>query len=165
VEDEVGALSTGIQAVQAALRRGGWPHQIHELPRTTRRASDAAAALGCSEAQIAKSLLFRGGRSGRPLLVIASGINRVDEAALAMLAGEPIEKATADFVKERTGFVIGGVSPVGMSEPLPIYIDRDLLGHATIWAAAGGPNAVFQLRPSELVAMTGGQVVAIAAAT
>jgi prolyl-tRNA editing enzyme YbaK/EbsC (Cys-tRNA(Pro) deacylase) len=154
--------STGVQRFQAALARGGWPHQAQELPQTTRRASDAAAAIGCRVEQIVKSLVFRGRRSGRPLLVVASGANRVDEAVLGALAGEPVEKPDADYVRQRTGYVIGGVPPIGHAEPLLTFIDADLLRFDELWAAAGSPNAVFRLTPAELVAMTGGQVVRIA---
>jgi prolyl-tRNA editing enzyme YbaK/EbsC (Cys-tRNA(Pro) deacylase) len=112
--------------------------------------------------QIAKSLVFRGASTGRPVLVVASGANRVDEARLAALLGEPIDKADADFVRQDTGYAIGGVPPLGHATPLLTYIDQDLLAFDVIWAAAGTSNAVFPLTPSELVAMTGGTVAALA---
>lgn len=155
------ASSAGVQRFQAALARAGWPHQARELPQTARRASDAAAAIGCRVEQIVKSLVFRGVHSGRPLLVVASGANRVNETALGVLAGEPVEKPDAEYVRQRTGYAIGGVPPVGHAEPLPTFIDADLLRFDEIWAAAGSPTAVFRLTPAELVAMTGGQVVRI----
>jgi prolyl-tRNA editing enzyme YbaK/EbsC (Cys-tRNA(Pro) deacylase) len=153
--------SSGAQRFQAALAQAGWPHQALELPATTRRASDAATAVGCRVEQIAKSLVFRGAGSGRPILVVAGGGNRVDEAALGALVGESIEKPDADYVRQRTGYGIGGVPPLGHAEPLLTFIDEDLLGFEEIWAAAGSPNAVFRLTPAELVAMTGGRVVAV----
>ncbi|GIV59981.1 MAG: prolyl-tRNA editing protein [Rhodothermaceae bacterium] len=129
-----------------------------ELPDSTRTAQDAARAIGCTVAQIAKSLIFRGEQSGDPILVIASGANRVDTAKLARYAGEPVRRADADFVRERTGFAIGGVPPVGHTEPVTTFIDEELLQYEVVWAAAGTPHAVFRLRSSELQQLTGGQI-------
>ena len=154
-------LSASARRVQGALERLGFRYQVVELPRTTRSAAEAAEAVGCQVAQIAKSLVFKGRASGRPILVIASGANRVDERALGELVGEPIGKADADFVRQATGFAIGGVAPVGHVRPVRTFIDEDLLRHDAIWAAAGTPNAVFCLAPADLVAMTGGRVVVI----
>jgi prolyl-tRNA editing enzyme YbaK/EbsC (Cys-tRNA(Pro) deacylase) len=153
---------SGPRRVQALLADGGWPNQVVELPRTTRRAIDAAEAVGCTVEQIVKSLIFRGQASDRVILVMASGVNRVDEARLAALVGEPIGKADADFVRQRTGYAIGGVAPIGHREPVVALIDADLLRHERIWAAAGSPNAVFALTPDQLVAMTGGTVAVVA---
>ena len=155
-------LSASARRVQGALEHLGFRYQVVELPRTTRSAAEAAEAVGCQVAQIAKSLVFKGRASGRPILVIASGANRVDERALGELVGEPIGKADADFVRQATGFAIGGVAPVGHVRPVRTFVDEDLLRHDAIWAAAGTPNAVFRLAPADLVAMTGGRVVAIA---
>jgi prolyl-tRNA editing enzyme YbaK/EbsC (Cys-tRNA(Pro) deacylase) len=145
--------------VQAAL---GDRHQVLEFEATTRTAADAAAAIGCRVAQIGKSLVFRGAGSNRPVLVVASGVNRVDEAKVATAVGEPIARADADFVREATGFAIGGVPPVGHKDPPIVLIDESLMSFAEIWAAAGTPNAVFRLTPSDLVALTGGRVTAVA---
>jgi prolyl-tRNA editing enzyme YbaK/EbsC (Cys-tRNA(Pro) deacylase) len=117
--------------------------------------------VGCQLGQIAKSLVFKGRESGNPVLVIASGSNRVNEKGMAMLLGEPIERATPDFVRERTGFAIGGVPPVGHVESIVTFLDEDLLQYQEIWAAGGNPNALFRLAPADLVAMTGGQVASI----
>ena len=155
-------LSPSAQRVQDRLRELGFAGQVVELPATTRTATEAAAAVGCRVEQIAKSLVFRGKETGRPLLVIAGGANRVDERRLGELAGEPIARASADFVRERTGFAIGGVPPVGHREPLDTYIDEDLAALEEVWAAAGTPHAVFRLRGADLPALTGGRVVAIA---
>jgi len=159
-------LSASAQRVQDALAAlgGAARHrcQVVELPASTRSAQEAARAIGCQVAQIAKSLIFRGTETGRPLLVIASGANRVDEAAVGRVFGELIAKADADFVRQRTGFAIGGVPPVGHTEPLPTLIDADLLAYAEIWAAAGTPHAVFRLTPADLLRVTGGRVVAVA---
>src|SRR5690606_23631766 len=122
---------------------------------------EAAAAVGCTVGQIAKSLLFRGATSQRPLLVITSGTNRVHEKRAALHIGEKLEKADAEFVRATTGFAIGGVPPLGHSQPVTTYIDQDLLQYEVIWAAAGHPHAVFSLTPTELVAMTGGEVIAV----
>ena len=154
-------LSPSAQKVQDALRARGFALPVRELERPTRSAAEAAAALGCQVAQIAKSLVFRGVLSGRSVLVIASGVNRVDEARVAALLGEEIAKADASFVRARTGFAIGGVPPVGHSEALETFLDEDLLDLDEIWAAAGTPNAIFKLTPRDLVTMTGGRVARI----
>jgi prolyl-tRNA editing enzyme YbaK/EbsC (Cys-tRNA(Pro) deacylase) len=132
-----------------------------EVPHSTRTAAEAAVAVGCDVAQIVKSLIFRAVHSDRPILVIASGANRVNENAVGGLIGEPLGKANADFVREHTGFAIGGVPPVGHVSPIETLIDEDLLQHAEIWAAAGTPNTLFRLSPADLVRLTGGRVVRI----
>ncbi len=154
-------LSTSAQKVQDALKERGFTSQVVELSDSTRTAKEAAQAIGCRVEQIVKSLIFKGKQTNKPVLVVASGQNRVNEKRLAELLGEPIAKADADFVRQHTGFVVGGVPPVGHKEPLLTFIDEDLLQFSEIWAAAGTPFAVFQLTPSELQAMTGGRVVSI----
>jgi prolyl-tRNA editing enzyme YbaK/EbsC (Cys-tRNA(Pro) deacylase) len=154
-------LSSSAQKVQEALKVLGLELQVVELQETTRTSADAARAVGCEVGQIAKSLVFRGQRTQRPILVIASGSNRVNEKRVGELISEPLGKADADFVRQRTGFVIGGVPPVGHAEKLEVFIDEDLLRYNEIWAAAGTPNAVFRLTPSDLVRMTEGRVIGI----
>ncbi len=154
-------LSGSARRVQDVLREKGFGFEVVELPQSTRSAAEAAQAVGCQVAQIAKSLVFQAMESGRPVLVIASGANRVNERRLGELIGERIGKADADFVREATGFAIGGVPPVGHARPVKTLIDEDLLRYDEIWAAAGTPNAVFRLTPDDLVRMTGGRVVAI----
>jgi prolyl-tRNA editing enzyme YbaK/EbsC (Cys-tRNA(Pro) deacylase) len=154
-------LSAAAQRIQDLLAARGLPHQVVEFEKTTRSAADAAAAIGCTVAQIAKSIVFKAA-SGAPVVVIASGPNRIDEAKVAAALGEAIGKADADFVRASTGFAIGGVPPLGHAQAPRTLIDRDLLALPTIWAAAGTPNAVFQLTPAELVGMTGGEPVDIA---
>ncbi|HEY0833080.1 MAG TPA: YbaK/EbsC family protein [Azospirillum sp.] len=154
-------LSPSAQRVQEVLDAIGLGHVVVERESSTRTSEDAAAAIGCTVAQIAKSLIFRAKQSGRPVLVVASGANRVDEKAVGALIGEKIERADADFVRDRTGYAIGGVPPIGHAEPPLVLIDEDLLALDTIWAAAGTPNAVFRLTPDQLVGMTGGQVAAV----
>jgi prolyl-tRNA editing enzyme YbaK/EbsC (Cys-tRNA(Pro) deacylase)/protein tyrosine phosphatase (PTP) superfamily phosphohydrolase (DUF442 family) len=162
--DPAGALSNAAQRVQNALAALGFTLAVVELPNSTRTAVEAAAAVGCSVGQIAKSIIFRAVHTDRPVLVIAAGDKRVDEAAVAQHLGEPLAKADASFVRDRTGFVIGGVPPLGHAEPLPTFVDEDLLAHDTIWAAAGTPNAVFKLTPGQLVSLTQGSVVGVRAA-
>ena len=152
-----GNAAGGAERFRAALAEGGWSHDIVILPDSTRTAKEAAAAVGCDVAQIVKSLVFRATTTGRPVLVIACGANRVDESLVGSLVGEPIGKADADFVRANTGFAIGGVAPIGHAVAPVTLVDEDLLAFATIWAAAGTPNAVFCLTPAELLQMTGGR--------
>ena len=154
-------LSLSAQRVQDALQTLGLSLQVVELPDSTRTAVEAAQAIGCQVEQIVKSLIFKSKKSGRPILVVASGVNRVNEKKLAGLIGEPLGKADADFVRQRTGFAIGGVAPVGLTEEIETYVDEDLLQYEEIWAAAGTPHAVFSLTPNDLVKITGGRVVNI----
>jgi len=151
-------LSTSARKVQEILSRQGFTFRVRELPASTRTAREAADAVGCRVEQIAKSLIFRGTRTDAPILVIASGINRVNESKLADLVGEPVAKADAEFVRAHTGFSIGGVPPVGHTNPIKTWLDEDLLQWDVIWAAAGTPHAVFELRPEDLQKMTNGEV-------
>lgn len=153
------ATSPTALKVQAVL---GEDFEVLEFETSTRTAAEAAAAIGCTVRQIAKSLIFRAVDSGRPVLAIASGSVRVDEARLSELLGENIGRADAAFVREQTGYAIGGVPPVGHSVDSAIFIDETLLTFDTIWAAGGTPNAVFRLKPDDLVRLTGGTVAAIA---
>ena len=143
--------------VEAALARLGKAFEIREFPESTRTSQEAADAVGCEVGQIAKSLIFKTRESDQPVLVVASGANRVDEAAVGRILGEKIARADAGFVRERTGFAIGGVAPVGhLSEPI-VLLDKDLLRYEAIWAAAGTPNRVFELSPDDLVVLTDGK--------
>ena len=144
--------------VRAALVEAGFATEIVTFAKDTRSSAQAAAAIGCQVEQIAKSLVFRAVNSDRPILVIASGANRVSEPKVSALLGEPIERASAAFVRERSGFAIGGVAPLGHKAKMTILIDQDLIGLAEIWAAAGAPNTVFRLLPTDLEKMTGGQI-------
>jgi prolyl-tRNA editing enzyme YbaK/EbsC (Cys-tRNA(Pro) deacylase) len=154
-------LSSSALKVQQALDQLGLRLQVVELPGSTRTALEAAQAVGCQVGQIVKSLVFKSKHSERPILVLASGQNRVDEKRIEALIAEPLGKADADFVRQHTGFVIGGVPPVGHLEKLATFIDQDLLEFDELWAAAGTPHAVFRLKPAELVQMTAGQVADI----
>jgi len=144
--------------VQEALAARGVGFEVKEFPESTRTSAEAASAIGCAVAQIAKSLVFRGAESGEAVLIVASGANRGDPAKAEALLGEAIERADAEFVRGATGFAIGGVPPLGHDRPLVTLIDRDLLAYAEIWAAAGTPNAVFRLSPADLSALTGGRI-------
>jgi prolyl-tRNA editing enzyme YbaK/EbsC (Cys-tRNA(Pro) deacylase) len=154
-------LSASARKVQEALEAHGVACPVVEMKETTRSAKEAAEALGCQVGQIAKSIIFKGEQTQQPILVIASGPNRVNEKKLSRLIAEPLLKADADFVREHTGFVIGGVPPIGHRSPLRTFIDEDLLKFVEIWAAAGTPHAVFKLTPDELKKITQGQVVCI----
>lgn len=136
--------------------------QVVEFEASTKTSTDAAAAIGCTVAQIAKSVIFRATQSGRAVLVVASGTNRVDEKKVAALLGEKVKSADADFVREATGFVIGGVPPVGHATPPVTLLDQELRQYDEIWAAGGTPNAVFRLTWDDLVSLTGGTVADVA---
>lgn len=145
--------------VQAALGDG---FTVVEFESSTRTAAEAASAIGCEVAQIAKSIVFRAVRSGRPVLVVASGINRVDEQKVAGVIGEAVARADPEFVKKRTGYTIGGVPPLAFAQGTAVLLDRDLGQHAQIWAAGGAPNAVFRLTWDDLVRLTSGVAADIA---
>jgi len=152
-----------VERVRNALRAAGVADTIVELPGAARTARAAAAFLGCDVGQIANSLVFRAERSGGAVLVMSSGARRVDTGRLAALIGEPVGKADAAFVRERTGFTIGGVAPVGHATSLDAYVERSLAAYGEIWAAAGHPHTVFRLSYDELVRITGGRPVEAAA--
>jgi len=154
-------VSPSVQKVRDALKVLGFPNEVMELQSTTRTSAEAAQAVGCRVEQIAKSIVFQGQQTHKPILVIASGPNRVNEKRIAEFISEPLGKSDADYVRKKTGFAIGGVPPIGHLEKLEIFIDEDLLQYNEIWAAAGTPNAVFKLTPSDLIKMTGGRVVSI----
>jgi prolyl-tRNA editing enzyme YbaK/EbsC (Cys-tRNA(Pro) deacylase) len=155
-------LSASAQRVQRALEMLGVELKVIELPQSTRTAQEAADAVGCEVGQIAKSLVFRGKESGRAILVITSGANRVNVAMVANQLGERIEKAEAAFVRHETGYAIGGVPPVGHATRITTFIDQELLGYEEVWAAAGTPRAVFRLTPQDLARITGGKVIRVA---
>ncbi len=154
-------LKPRAQQVQDALAARNFSNQVIELTASTRTSAEAASAVGCEVGQIAKSLVFKGKRSGKPILIIASGANRVNEKRMKGYLGERLSRPDADFVREQTGFAIGGIPPLGHAAALQTVIDEDLLHFEQIWAAAGHPHALFSLTPDELVAMTGGSVVTI----
>ena len=154
-------LSPSAEKVLTALQRLQLELQVVELPKTTRTAQKAAQAIGCTVGQIAKSLVFKTQQTERPILVIASGSNRVDEDRIGRLLGEGLGKADADFVRTKTGFAIGGVPPVGHIAAIETFIDEDLLKFEEIWAAAGTTHAVFRLTGADLVKATGGRIISV----
>ena len=155
--------SPAVMRVANALRAAGVAAEIVELPGAARTAKLAAEFLGCEVAQIANSLVFRGAQTNTAFLVMSSGARRVDTGKLARVAGEPMAKADAEFVRTATGFVIGGVAPVGHTGALRAYVERSLSAFDVIWAAAGHPNTVFRLTYAELVRITGGEEIDAAA--
>ena len=151
------ALPPGVQRVAQVLQALGHPHGPHMLDDAARTAQQAADALGVQLGQIAKSIIFRRKQDDAAVLVITSGDRRVDEKKVAALVGK-IGRADAEFVKERTGFSIGGVSPVGHASAPVTLIDRELQRFAVVWAAAGHPHGVFPLHPTDLERLTGAPV-------
>ena len=154
-------LKSSAQKVQEALREHGLACEVVQMEDTTRSAQDAARAVGCEVGQIVKSLVFKGKQSQQPVLVVTSGANRVNEKTIAKELAEPIKMADPEFVRQVTGFAIGGVPPVGHRHALKIFIDEDLLQYEEIWAAAGTPQAVFRLTPGDLKTITNGKVVSV----
>lgn len=155
-------LSKSAENIQRALCQKGLDFKVVELNASARTANDAAMAIGCQIGQIVKSLLFRSKETQRPVLVLASGKNRVSEEVIQKYIGEKISKADADFTREITGFAIGGIPPLGHKNSISYtYIDEDLLQYETLWAAAGTPYAVFSLPAKELQIVTGGKIVSV----
>ncbi|MCW5693638.1 MAG: YbaK/EbsC family protein [Pseudolabrys sp.] len=145
-----------VERVRAALLAASHDDTIAVFPDGTRTAQDAANAVGCTVAQIAKSIVLRAGE--QVVLVITSGANRVDMAKIATLTGESVKPADGRWVRDVTGFAIGGVAPVGHQSPPRIFIDQDLMALDTVWAAAGSPRHVFRTTGAEIARMTGGSV-------
>ena len=154
-------LSSTAQKFQDLLKSLGYDYTVIEHAESTRTAQEAADRAGCELGQIVKSLIFKGKDSGKPILVLTSGANRVDEKRISEYAGETIGRADADFVRAVTGFAIGGVPPVGHIQTMETYIDEDFLQFPTIWAAAGTPNSIFELKTEDLQKMTNGKVVRV----
>jgi prolyl-tRNA editing enzyme YbaK/EbsC (Cys-tRNA(Pro) deacylase) len=154
-------LSASAQKIQDQLKELGFNYTVIERAESTRTAQEAADRAGCELGQIVKSLIFKGQESGKPILVLTSGANRVDEKRISGYAGEPIGRADADFVRAVTGFAIGGVPPFGHLLIMDTYLDEDFLRYETIWAAAGTPNAIFELKTEDLQTLTNGKVVRV----
>lgn len=152
-------MKAAAERVQRALETHGLPCQVVELPASTRTAAEAAAAIGCAAAQIAKAIAFRGLTSGRAVIVIASGSMRVDQQSVATAAGESISRADANWVKDTVGYAIGGVPQLGHHGEPCVLFDRGLLALETVWGAAGTPNAVFSVAPRDLLRACGGQLL------
>ncbi|OLB95948.1 MAG: prolyl-tRNA editing protein [Candidatus Rokubacteria bacterium 13_1_40CM_68_15] len=154
-------LTASAQKVQDALRALGLSSEVVESEQPTRTAAEAAKLVGCQVGQIAKSLVFKTAQTERAVLVITSGANTVNEFRVGMHVKEALGKAPAAFVRQVTGFAIGGIPPLAHATQIPTFIDQDLMKYPEIWAAAGTPNALFRLAPADLVKMTGGRVIRV----
>lgn len=152
-------LKESAKRVQEFLKKRGFAFEVKELKSSTRTAQEAADSIGCDVSQIAKSLVFKEKKSGEPILVIASGSNRVDVKKVEAATGFKLGKADGAYVKENVGYAIGGVPPVGHISPLKTVLDPDLKEYDVIWAAAGTPFAVFQLNPHDIESLTDGRWV------
>ncbi len=148
-------MSKSVKRVRAALEAAGMTPDIREMPGSTRTAAEAADAVGCALDQIAKSIIFRGERSGKALLFLTAGGNQVDAGKASAVAGEALGKADADLIRAQTGFAIGGVAPVGHLSPITAFLDKRLLDFDVVWAAAGTPRHVFPIDPTVLHRLTG----------
>ena len=156
-------LKPASRRVQQAAEGLGLAVSVVEMAQSTRTAEEAAAACGCAVGQIIKSLVFRGKESGKPILLLVSGANRVDQKGVAASIGEALDRPDATFVRGVTGFAIGGIPPFGHAQPLPTWFDKDLLQYETVWAAAGSPEAVFEVDPRKLAEAVGAEVIEVKA--
>jgi prolyl-tRNA editing enzyme YbaK/EbsC (Cys-tRNA(Pro) deacylase) len=154
--EERKVLPASAQRVQDTLTAARLDARVIELAIAARTSAQAAEALGIEVGQIAKSLVFRASQSGRPVLVVAAGDRRVDEKRIAALLGEPIERATPEFVRENSGFAIGGVAPVGHAKAMQTFVDTSLRRFSVVWAAGGTPHCVFPIAPEALMRLSGG---------
>lgn len=154
-------LKPAAQRVQEALKAKAVDAQVRHMPASTRTAQEAADACGCQVGQIVKSLVFRGTQSGKPYLLLVSGANRVDEKAAAAQVGEPLDRPDAQFVREATGFAIGGIPPLGHARSIATFMDETLLGYEVVWAAAGTPDAVFPIAPERLAEAVGARTIRV----
>ena len=152
-------LKNSAQKIQDILHQYALGLEVMEFQETTRTSQEAANAIGCEVGQIAKTLIFKGKTTGKPICIIASGKNRVDEKKITQILREEIEKPDAEFVLGATGFAIGGVPPIGYKLDIKPLIDEELMNYSEIWAAAGTPNSVFRLSPKDLLRITQGKVV------
>lgn len=155
------SLKKSAQSVQDILAKKGLTCKVIELSASTRTADEAAEAVGCEVAQIVKSLVFRTKGNNKPILILVSGINRVNEKTIESQIGDKILKADADFARAETGFAIGGIPPIGHKKIIDTFIDEDLLKFKEIWAAAGTPNAVFNLESKDLESLTTGKIISV----
>ena len=156
-----GELPASAQKVADAARAAGLAVTVIERAESTRTAEEAAAACGCTVGQIVKSLVFQGAASGKPYLVLVSGSNRLDEQGVAAVLGESLTRPDAAYVREVTGYAIGGIPPLGHASPMQVFIDADLLRYDVVWAAAGTPRAVFSVAPGALADAIGAKIVKV----
>jgi prolyl-tRNA editing enzyme YbaK/EbsC (Cys-tRNA(Pro) deacylase) len=155
------SLSASARKVQEAARAAGLAVTVVERAESTRTAEEAAAACGCAVGQIIKSLVFRGATSGKPYLMLVSGSNRLNETGVAGVLGESLTRPDAAYVREVTGYAIGGIPPIGHASPMQVFIDEDLLRYDVVWAAAGTPRAVFAVAPGALADAVGAKIVKV----
>jgi prolyl-tRNA editing enzyme YbaK/EbsC (Cys-tRNA(Pro) deacylase) len=156
-----GGLSASAQKVAEAARGAGLNVTVIERTDSTRTAEEAAAACGCAVGQIIKSLVFRGATSGKPYLMLVSGSNRLNEDGVEGVLGESLARPDAAYVREVTGYAIGGIPPLGHASPMQVFIDEDLLRYDVVWAAAGTPRAVFAVAPGALADATRAKVIKV----
>ena len=154
-------LPPAAHRVQTAALELGLNVEVRLMPDSTRTAAEAAAAVGCKVGQIVKSLIFKGKSSGKPYLLLVSGANRVNEHPMEHALGEAIVKPDADFVRDATGYAIGGIPPLGHTSQIRTFIDEDLLQYDTVWAAAGTPNAIFAVDPEALRAAVSAHTISV----
>ena len=154
-------IKEATQRVAAAAAAAGLDVEIVRHGQSTRTAEEAAAACGCAVGQIVKSLVFRGATSGQPVLLLVAGSNRVDETAVQAVIGEALVRPDARYVRDVTGYAIGGIPPLGHPTPLATWLDQDLLAHPSVWAAAGTPDSVFRVAPAALASATGARVLKV----
>ena len=159
---EAETLPRSARRVRTALLGLGLSGDIHRLADSTRTAPEAAAAVGCELGAIVKSLVMRGVSTQAPVLALVSGDNRADVALIEAAVDEPVERPDADYVREVTGYAIGGIPPVGHPQPVRTVMDEDLLRFETVWAAAGHPHAVFPIAPAHLARAAGARVLTLA---
>ena len=152
-------LKPASKRVQEAAAAAGLSIDIVTHAQSTRTAEEAATACGCAVSQIVKSLVFQGKTSGAPILLLVSGANRVNEKGVAATIGEALKRPDAAYVRDVTGYAIGGIPPIGHATPMKTFIDRDLLQHPTVWAAAGTPESVFHVAPEALAAAAGASII------
>jgi prolyl-tRNA editing enzyme YbaK/EbsC (Cys-tRNA(Pro) deacylase) len=161
MSEAAGELSASARKVADAARAAGLAVTVIERAESTRTAEEAAAACGCGVAQIVKSLVFRGATSGKPYLMLVSGTNRLNEKGVASVLGESLARPDAAYVREVTGYAIGGIPPLGHASAMQVFIDRDLLGFDVVWAAAGTPRAVFAVAPGALADAIGARIITV----
>jgi len=161
VTSDVNPLKPAAQRFEAAARALGLDIRVHTMGQSTRTAEEAAAACNCAVGQIVKSLVFRGKETGKPYLLLVSGANRVNEKAVGRIIGEPLQRPDAHYVRDLTGFAIGGIPPLGHASRIATYMDRDLLDYETVWAAAGTPECVFPVSPAALREKADAEVIKV----
>ena len=154
-------LPKSAQKVVEAMQSAGLTTDVLKMPTSTRTAEDAANACRCATSQIVKSLVFQGKTSEQPILLLVSGTNRVDQDAVADRIGESLKRPDAAYVRDITGFAIGGIPPLGHATPMKTFFDQDLLDHERVWAAAGTPDCVFSSNPQELAQACGATIIKV----